>query len=65
MKNLSPVDFYRVALLNAFSSADLVFIARYIMKDVALTSDERSYLISLANHLYGCLNDQCDIYSVL
>lgn len=65
MKDLSSVDFYRVAVLNAYSSSDLVFIARHIIKDVALTSEERSYLMSLANHIYGCWNDQRDIYSVL
>lgn len=65
MKKFSSVDFYRVALLNAPYPSDLVYIARHILKDVALTSEDRSYLISLANHLYGCLNGQGDIYSVL
>lgn len=65
MKNSSPVDFYRDALLNAPYPAGLVFLARHIMRDVALTSVERSYLISLANHLYGCLCNQRSIYFVL
>lgn len=62
MKNSSPADFYRDALLNAPYPAGLVYLARHIMRDVALTSVERSYLMSLANHLYGCLNGQRDIY---
>lgn len=65
MKNSSPVDFYRDALLNASYPAGLVYLARHIMRDVALTSVERSYLMSLANHLYGCLNGQRDIYLAL
>ena len=65
MKNSSPADFYRDALLNAPYPAGLVYLARHIMRDVALTSEERSYLMSLANHLYGCLNGQRDIYLAL
>lgn len=65
MKNSSPADFYREALLNAPYPAGLVYLARHIMRDVALTSVERSYLMSLANHLYGCLNGQRDIYFAL
>lgn len=65
MKNSSPVDFYRDALLNAPYPAGVVYLARHIMYDVSLSSDERSYLMSLANYIYGCLNGQRDIYSVL
>lgn len=65
MKNSSPAYFYRDALLNAPYPAGVVYLARHIMYDVALTSDERSYLMSLANHIYGGLNGQRDIYAVL
>lgn len=62
MKNSSRVDFYRDALLAAPYDAGVLYLARHIMYDVSLTSDERSYLMSLANHLYGCLCNQRSIY---
>lgn len=62
MRNSSPVYFYLDALLNVPHPGRLVYLSRHIMKDVALTSEERSYLMSLANHLYRCLVGQRDIY---
>lgn len=65
MKNSSPADFYRDALLNAPYPSGLVYLARHIMRDVALSDLERSYLMSLANHLYGGLSGKHDIYLAL
>lgn len=62
MKNSSPADFYRDVLFNAPYAAGVLYLARHIMRDVALTSDERSYLMGLADHLYGCLCNQRSIY---
>lgn len=62
MKNLSPADFYRDALLNAPYAAGVLYLARHIMRDVVLTSPERSYLMALAAHLYACLNCHRDLY---
>ena len=62
MKNFSPADFYRDALLNAPYALGVLYLARHIMRDVALTTVERSYLMALAAHLYACFNNQCDIY---
>lgn len=55
MKNFSPVDFYRDALLSAPYPAGVLYLARHIRNDIILSSSERSFLLSLANHLYGSL----------
>lgn len=65
MKKFSPVDFYRDALLDAPYPAGLVYLARHIMCDVVLSDSERSYLMSLADHLYGCLCNERSIYLCL
>lgn len=62
MKNSSPFDFYRDALLNVSYPAGVLYLARHIMHDVVLTSEERSYLMSLSNHLYSCLCNRRSIW---
>ena len=62
MKNSSPADFYRDALLGAPYSAGVLYLARHIMVDVSLSCVERSYLMTLAYHFYSAFNNGRSIY---
>lgn len=62
MKKFDLVDFYLDALLKAPYPAGILYLARHIMRDVALTSEQRSYLMAVAKEIYGCLNNQRDIF---
>lgn len=62
MKNFSPVDFYRDALLEAPYPAGVLYLARHIQCDVCLTDSQRTYLMSLARYFYSALNNGRSIY---
>lgn len=55
MKTSTPFDFYRDGLLNALYPGGVLYLARHIRNDIILSSSDRSYLLSLANHLYCSL----------
>lgn len=62
MKKFDPVVFYLDALENAPYPVGILYLARHIMRDFALTSVQRSYLMVVAKEIYGCINNQRDIF---